>query len=75
MGKLKAANYPSNYDLFWNEVVAKIKDATHVEDLEIIIAWAERESKTAGEMISQNLFPMFVDANQAKSYKKYYTQK
>ena len=54
MGKLKAANYPSNYDLFWNEVVAKIKDATHVEDLEIIIAWAERESKTAGEMISHS---------------------
>tara|TARA_Y100001938_G_C7938008_1_gene352799 strand:- start:423 stop:638 length:216 start_codon:yes stop_codon:yes gene_type:complete len=54
MGKLKAANYPSNYDLFWNEVVAKIKDATHVEELEIIIAWAERESKTAGEMISHS---------------------
>ena len=54
MGKLKAANYPSNYDLFWNEVVAKIKDATHVEELQNIIAWAERESKTAGEIITHS---------------------
>ena len=54
MGKLKKVNCPSNYDLFWNQVEDKIKDATHVEDLQHIIAWAERESKTAGELITHS---------------------
>ncbi len=52
--RMKNALITERYSLFWFDVIDKIKDATHIEELDKIKEWALRESRTAGEMIQHS---------------------